>query len=484
MKNYLLAAVAAVSAFCACQKTEDPAVLELSSEEVNVDYLAQETSVVLSSNYAWSVSKGCDWISFAPESGEAGDDQKITVSISKNVNEELRSAVITFTCKTTEKTLTVNQTAYDPIAEADNLSKKGTANCYIVSPGSKAYFTGNLKGNSEQSVGEVSGVKLVWQSEKSLVKRLDWRSDKNVVYVETGEVAGNAVVAVVDAAGVILWSWHLWVVDYAPEETLYTTDANGAGTVWKFMDRNLGATSEEKGTFDKNAGLIYQWGRKDPFPSATTFTIQKEDYSYEQDGEPVLYDIENNALPKISSRAAANGTIALGIANPDVFYKVTSYNTGEKDEYDQDIYENVPRSKDWSDTSDDDAWGGVSQKKSVYDPCPAGYKVPVCDAEGYTPYAWMIYKEMLWDKDHRGATMNGQWFPTIGTRVYASGGLDYTEAYPYSGMWIGTAGKASANLDENPDLYGQYMFIINGKRTFKVNKDVRSQGLNVRCVVE
>lgn len=38
--------------------------------------------------------------------------------------------------------------------------------------------------------------------------------------------------------------------------------------------------------------------------------------------------------------------------------------------------------------------------------------------------------------------------------------------------------------EENPDLYGQYMFIINGKRTFKVNKDARSQGMNVRCVAE
>ncbi len=376
------------------------------------------------------------------------------------------------------------EAAYDPTTDAINLSVEGTANSYIVAPGSKVYFAGNVKGNSEEPVGEVEGVKLVWQSEKDLVKAIDWRADKNVVLVECGELSGNAVVAVVDAKGVVLWSWHLWVVDYDPSASLYTTEANASGTTWSFMDRNLGAVSMEKGTFDKNAGLIYQWGRKDPFPSAVDYTIQNEDYSYQQDGEPTLYDIDGNELPKISSKAASNGSIALGIANPDVFYKVVSVNTGKQDEYGSDIYENVPRSSDWSDTSDDDAWGGVSQTKSIYDPCPVGYKVPVCDADGNTPYAWMVYKEMVWDTEFKGATMNNQWFPTIGTRVYASGGLDYTEAYPYSGMWIGTAGKASADLDTYPTLYGQYMFIINGKRTFKVNKDCRSQGMNVRCVAE
>ena len=89
---------------------------------------------------------------------------------------------------------------------------------------------------------------------------------------------------------------------------------------------------------------------------------------------------------------------------------------------------------------------------------------------------------MTWDDTNHGATQNGQWF--AGTRVYASGGLDHQELNPYGGMWIGTAGKASANIEEYPELYGQYMFIVNGKRTFKVSKDARSQGMSMRCVKE
>ena len=30
-------------------------------------------------------------------------------------------------------------------------------------------------------------------------------------------------------------------------------------------------------------------------------------------------------------------------------------------------------------------WGGVSGKKTIYDPCPVGYKVPTCDKDGNTP---------------------------------------------------------------------------------------------------
>ena len=112
----------------------------------------------------------------------------------------------------------------------------------------------------------------------------------------------------------------------------------------------------EKGTFRKNAGLIYQWGRKDPFPAAISYTVQNEDYSYQVDGEPTLYDISNNELPKVSSKASYEGSIALGIAHPDVFYKVGSRNTGNVDEYGEPIYEKVPRTADWSDTSDDDAY--------------------------------------------------------------------------------------------------------------------------------
>jgi hypothetical protein bacD2_24821 len=249
------------------------------------------------------------------------------------------------------------------------------------------------------------------------------------------------------------------------------------------MDRNLGALTVERGSFDSH-GLLYQWGRKDPFPGTTAFTIMNEDYTYEVDGEPEVYGIDNRVLPKFGLTAEFHGTIEKSIRNPAVFYAMTYKHTGVEDEYGEEIVENDYKTGDWVDVSNDDYWGGESRKKTIYDPCPVGYKVPVCDADGNTPYAWLVYTAGKWDEANRGFEQEGQWFPTTGTRAYASGGLDYTEANPYSGLWIGTKGKASDNLELYPDLYGQYMFIIDSKRMLKVSKDKRSQGMSLRCVKE
>lgn len=483
MKRAILTAAVVVLGIVAC--TKEP-VLEIGTQSsFEASWEGGTFTVEVTCNNDWAVTpdKSADWCAISAESGNG--DAEITFTVSANEGNEDRSVTYTIASKDLTKTISITQGTYEVPEDAVNLSEKGTANSYIVAPGSKSAFSVEFKGNStSEKVGAVVGSKLVWQSVKGLVKNIKFAPKSSSFVAEFGNEPGNAVVAAIDKDGTILWSWHLWVVDYQPEESLYETPANASGTVWTFMDRNLGAVSTERGTFDKNGGLIYQWGRKDPFPSAVGFTSQNEDYTYIEDGEPVLYDIDGNELPKISSKAAFEGSISKGIANPDVFYKVGYKETGEKDEYGDPVRVQVPKTSDWSDTSDDDAWGGVSQKKSIYDPCPVGYKVPVCDADGNTPYAWMIYKQMNWDTANRGAEQNGQWFPTIGTRVAQSGGLDYGEAHPYSGMWIGTAGKASSNLEQYPTLYGQYMFIINGKRTYKVNKDVRSQGMNLRCVAE
>lgn len=368
---------------------------------------------------------------------------------------------------------------------AVDLSAAGTANCYIVKPGGTVVFDAQYKGNSTtESIGDPVTAELVWQDAKNLIQDIYYVSkEKKIVAVTAPGTSGNAVVAACGADGEILWSWHLWIADYDPAASLYTTPANASGTTWTFMDRNVGATTNAPDSFDCH-GMIYQWGRKDPFTSAGTFTIINEDYSYQVDGERPIYNILNEELPKMRTRAEYHGTIAKSLRNPAVFYAMTYNFTGETDEYGQEIVLNDYRTKDWTDVSNDDYWGGVSGKKTIYDPCPVGYKVPTCDKDGNTPYAWLGYADMTWDDTNHGATQNGQWFPAAGTRVYASGGLDHQELNPYGGMWIGTAGKASANIEEYPELYGQYMFIVNGKRTFKVSKDARSQGMSMRCVKE
>ena len=363
---------------------------------------------------------------------------------------------------------------------AIDLSAAGTANCYIAKPGSTVALNTTFKGNSTtERTGDGVSVSLVWQDVNGLVKALHFDPETKIMYAELADLQGNAVAAVKDEAGNILWSWHLWVCNYSPEASLYTTEANASGTTWAFMDRNIGATDTNPGSTDCY-GMLYQWGRKDPFPAPKCYTIMNEDYSYVEDGEKDLYDINGNVLPKkVRELAEYHGTIAKSIAQPMTFFAMTYKATGETDEYGQPVTVCDYESKDWTDVSDDDYWGGVSMSKTIYDPCPAGYKIPVCDADGNTPYAWMKFTDMTWDPANPGAKIYGQWFPTAGTRVYASGGLDLTEANPYSGIWFGNAGSTS-----NETRYGQYMAIMKSKRTFKVMKDARSQGLSVRCVKE
>ena len=153
--------------------------------------------------------------------------------------------------------------------------------------------------------------------------------EKKIVAVTAPGTSGNAVVAACGADGEILWSWHLWIADYDPAASLYTTPANASGTTWTFMDRNVGATTNAPDSFDCH-GMIYQWGRKDPFTSAGTFTIINEDYSYQVDGERPIYNILNEELPKMRTRAEYHGTIAKSLRNPAVFYAMTYNFTGER----------------------------------------------------------------------------------------------------------------------------------------------------------
>lgn len=90
---------------------------------------------------------------------------------------------------------------------------------------------------------------------------------------------GNAVV-VFRVNDEIFWSWHIWVTDDPTNGSNYKSYANvrrekSDGTIevipdseWKWMDRNLGALSGSitADDWNKNGGLLYQWGRKDPIP--------------------------------------------------------------------------------------------------------------------------------------------------------------------------------------------------------------------------
>ncbi|MCD8276166.1 MAG: hypothetical protein LUC96_14505 [Alistipes sp.] len=61
-----------------------------------------------------------------------------------------------------------------------------------------------------------------------------------IVSFNTSADKGNALIAVKDQQGRIMWSWHIWCTD-TPADQVYMT--NKYGNSYTFMDRSLGATS-------------------------------------------------------------------------------------------------------------------------------------------------------------------------------------------------------------------------------------------------
>ena len=285
------------------------------------------------------------------------------------------------------------------------LSESGTANSYIVSSAGSYKFSA-VKGNSSESVGAVASAEVLWESFGTDVTPNVGDLVKNPVYsdgyiaFQTAETfkEGNAVIAAKDASGNILWSWHIWLTDEPEGQEYY----NNAGTM---MDRNLGATSATPG--DVGAlGLLYQWGRKDPFVGASSIRNNVEAKS-------------TLTWPSAVSSDPSTGTIDFATEHPTTF--ITDY----RNNY------------DWyytgSSSTDDTRW---QSEKTIYDPCPYGWRVP----EGGSNGVWSkalgsssnFRDDSLRDYTNFGINFSGRlgdastiWYPASGNRDEIAGSIGY-----------------------------------------------------------
>jgi len=243
---------------------------------------------------------------------------------------------------------------------ATDLSFEESANSYIVSSQGLYKFQ-VVKGNDKSMVlTDASCACILWETfgtdesinKCDLIKGVSL-TDGYVVF-ETAETfrEGNAVISVKDVEGKILWSWHIWLTDQPVSQTYYIydydTESFTSEIAGVMMDRNLGATSSDPG--DVGAlGLMYQWGRKDPFLGSSALS----DYS-------VAKSTMTWPLPVPSD--ASNGTIEYTVTHPTTFI-VSNYRNG-----------------DWyytgTENTDDTRWTPSGRVKSIYDPCPAGWRVP------------------------------------------------------------------------------------------------------------
>ncbi|MCD8207447.1 MAG: DUF4906 domain-containing protein [Bacteroidales bacterium] len=179
---------------------------------------------------------------------------------------------------------------------------------------------------------KIDHVGIIWQTEDCIGDNTDgtrvylvsYTGDDDThngyekIYVKTSK-EGNALIGAYDAEGNIIWSWHIWVrtaangdptnfsrakvyyTYYWDETGIYSNDSGRELRIagYQLMACNLGALQDEpiyannryfghdpnsNSTADeyirqvfedgdgivRTFGMLYQWGRKDPFPPMTT----------------------------------------------------------------------------------------------------------------------------------------------------------------------------------------------------------------------
>lgn len=255
------------------------------------------------------------------------------------------------------------------------------------------------------------GAKLVWQDEPNLVTNVSLNTSAYggrgglTFEIGSGIKQGNAVIAVTDGTDVI-WSWHIWVTNLGldtSDEAISVT--NHAGQSYDVMPMNLGwCSSDADGdgkndpvkyykrrtcdvTFTSSKGLsqtitivqeshvavprgnnvYYQWGRKDPFVGTNVNWGNKTWYDQSgtthTDSPERIYSDLVGSERKTSKEAIASGDL---IKNPGKWHNPPG----------EDLHTTSPVS---TNETYNNLWLGQNGK-TVYDPSPAGWRVPDNDA--------------------------------------------------------------------------------------------------------
>ena len=352
----------------------------------------------------------------------------------------------------------------------------------------------------------VDGAEVVWADAADLVHSPSITHDGGNAFLDFEVTAadiqsGNAVVAVTKGSGAsktVLWSWHLW---FAPKDALdkikvtnhqnvnyyFTKEALG----WKLIQwrsstytsartvkvkveqtvANNGAKAytvinitQNPGGVKKGATTLYQFGRKDAFPGVDASKLAANSH--------------------FTQNAGDNMSIKNGIQHPDKFYIWgSSWFSAPPTGY---TYYNL-----WS--ADNTVTGGWKigndnpVVKTVYDPCPVGFKMPANNAfTGFTANGQnggtmnvdgtdnsQTYQNNFghnfWTSSSKTATIN---FPASGYRD-GSDGLLRGELY---GGWYWSA--VPGNMNNGCFLH------FNPNSVYPLRKDIRSYALAAHPVSE
>lgn len=299
----------------------------------------------------------------------------------------------------------------------------------LLIPVRKAYAmweSDKYVGNDGIPVGSITA-DVLWEDNAGLIKSgsnyslqiIGSGPDAKIAVPVNKSKEGNAVITF-RVNGEIFWSWHVWVTDDPTNGSSYksfigVTRERNDGVIeiipdsdWQWMDRNLGAVSGSiTGTeWNRNGGLLYQWGRKDPIPS---LVYRGSDF-YEVSGAVgrVRHRGAKNFINAVNidsfrkfvllSNAEVKNNIKLSVKNPLSLIYVNKDDNSGPAYYNNNINLMVNwfgRSSTlndsqlselnlWSDNSQGkinteygaDSAASPYRDKSPFDPCPNGWRIP------------------------------------------------------------------------------------------------------------
>ena len=330
------------------------------------------------------------------------------------------------------------------------------SNCYMINAAKTYSFDATVIGNGDAGIIDGAGfhttsasidpksAKLMWEDSEgfisgvSLVKgKVNFTAEKNV---------GNAMIAVFDGAGTVLWSWHIWGVgDTMPEDEVVSSQATiSANSTLKVkytvMDRTLGALSKTS-----YFTTLYQWGRKDPIPNSTVYFV---------DGQAA--EIETT-YPVHKPGSAADATILTSIQHPECIIDDYKGQAGDWLASDNTNKYNLL----WGDNnttyvfnkSKPAAGKGWTNGKTIYDPCPSGYRVSskfawtgFCgsssgDTKNIDYIYFVKYANGYYFKKNSSDGV-GIYFPMTGSRGCKTGSL-----------WVGSGASAYSSLNHDASYW-------------------------------
>lgn len=259
------------------------------------------------------------------------------------------------------------------------------------------------------------------------------------------------------------------------------------------MDRNLGAMSDKFLGDVRGNGMYYQFGRKDPFPGSNAI------HAYDHAGNRSTGAVTNKSS---SSTGQGGKNVPYSVRNPLYFIGGAPWTSG--DVFNPSPYVGAATSIVWQDpawnvTREENEEGGKNATKSFFDPCPAGWRLPVdgwlTDLSSGNTSTTSTTANFIWNAENdgygKGRGIGGTYFPN-GFLNDKNNPNAQTIFFPASGgrdggtmRYVGVDGYCWSSSPSSA-TYGYYLYFYpgyvnpsNGNRHFS-----RSGGLSVRCVKE